>query len=117
MSSDKLSIYMKQFVPLSRVAVNLFLPSYSDYSRIMSLPGSVNLNELPPVENLLATRSQVEKDLQLLTESFSQLKGAQANFATSIQSLESLNGSGTVTVTCNCHLCFCRGEKSARAAY
>lgn len=55
---------------------------------------SINLNELPPVENLLATRSQVEKDLQLLSESFNQLKGAQANFSTSIQSLESLNGSG-----------------------
>lgn len=61
----------------------------------MSAPtGSINLNELPPVENLLATRSQVEKDLQLLTESYNQLKGAQGNFATSIQSLESLKGSG-----------------------
>lgn len=60
----------------------------------MSLPGTVNLNELPSVENLLATRSQVEKDLQLLTESFTQLKGAQSNFATSIQSLESLSNSG-----------------------
>ncbi len=58
-------------------------------------PASVNINELPPVENLLATRSQVEKDLQLLSESFTQLKGAQANFATSIQSLESLKTSGT----------------------
>lgn len=60
----------------------------------MSLPGQINLNELPPVENLLATRGQVEKDLQLLTESFTQLKGAQANFATSIQSLESIKTSG-----------------------
>lgn len=75
----------------------------------MSLPGSVNLNELPPVENLLATRSQVEKDLQLLTESFSQLKGAQGNFATSIQSLESLHGSGTVSITYNWHLFLHRG--------
>lgn len=57
-------------------------------------PATVNLNELPPVENLLATRAQVEKDLQLLSESFTQLKGAQANFATSIQSLESLKTSG-----------------------
>ncbi len=56
---------------------------------------SINLNELPPVENLLATRSQVEKDLQLLSESFGQLKGAQSNFVTSIQSLEALSDSGT----------------------
>ena len=59
-----------------------------------SSPASVNIDELPPVENLLATRAQVEKDLQLLSESFTQLKGAQANFATSIQSLESLKSSG-----------------------
>lgn len=64
----------------------------------MSFPGQINLNELPPVENLLATRGQVEKDLQLLSESFSQLKGAQANFATSIQSLESLKNSGNYSV-------------------
>lgn len=56
--------------------------------------GPINLNELPPVENLLATRNQVEKDLQLLSESFGQLKGAQSNFATSIQSLEALKDSG-----------------------
>lgn len=62
--------------------------------KMSSLPGSINLNELPPVENLLATRSQIEKDLQLLAESFSQLKGAQSNFSTSIQSLEALSGSG-----------------------
>ena len=55
---------------------------------------SINLNDLPPVENLLATRSQVEKDLQLLTESFNQLKGAQINFSTSIQCLETLKASG-----------------------
>ena len=59
-----------------------------------SSPASVNIDELPPVENLLATRAQIEKDLQLLSESFTQLKGAQANFATSIQSLESLKSSG-----------------------
>lgn len=57
-------------------------------------PGSVNLNDLPPVENLLATRSQVEKDLQMLSESFNQLKGAQENFAASIQSIEALKSSG-----------------------
>lgn len=68
----------------------------------MSLPGTVNLNELPPVENLLATRSQVEKDLQLLTESFTQLKGAQGNFSTSIQSLESLSNSGKKNLKSNC---------------
>lgn len=60
----------------------------------MNSPNSINLNELPPVENLLATRAQVEKDLQLLTESFDQLKGAQGSFATSIQSLEALKSSG-----------------------
>ena len=64
-------------------------------------PASVNLNELPPVENLLATRAQVEKDLQLLSESFTQLKGAQANFATSIQSLESLKSSGKKLASLN----------------
>ena len=58
-----------------------------------NIPGSINLNELPPVENLLATRSQVEKDLQLLSESFGQLKGAQSNFAASVQSLESIRDS------------------------
>lgn len=59
----------------------------------MSSPNSINLNEIPPIENLLATRSQVEKDLQLLMDSVSQLKGAQINFSTSIQSLESLKTS------------------------
>lgn len=53
----------------------------------------INLDEIPPVENLLATRGQVEKDLKVLVESFGQLKGAQANFSTSIQSLEALSGS------------------------
>jgi prefoldin subunit 5 len=61
----------------------------------MSSPNSINLNEIPPIENLLATRSQVEKDLQLLMDSMSQLKGAQINFSTSIQSLESLKTSST----------------------
>lgn len=82
------------------------------------LPGQVNLNELPPVENLLATRSQVEKDLKILTESFSQLKGAQANFATSIQSLDSLKGAGKREILHFLVLksfCCCRGEKGACA--
>ena len=60
--------------------------------KIMS--NGINLNELPPVENLLATRAQVEKDLKVLTESFGQLKGAQISFASSIQSLEALSNSG-----------------------
>lgn len=67
---------------------------YPSLALMASSPASVNIDELPPVENLLATRAQVEKDLQLLSESFTQLKGAQANFATSIQSLESLKSSG-----------------------
>ena len=77
---------------------------------------SVNLNELPPVENLLATRSQVEKDLQLLSESFTQLKGAQANFATSIQSLEALKTSGKIEAAFSKVNLICRGKEGVGSA-